>query len=336
MEAKDYVQKLKIKWAIEGDKNSKFFHGIINKKHSQLSIRGVFVDGDWNTDPEVVKDVFKDHFATRFKQPAHGRIKLNFSFPNRLSIDQVADMNRSVSRDEVRVAVWNCDENKSPCPEGYTFEFFRRYWRFIGSDFCSAVECFFESGSFPKGTTSDGLFKGIQIQGSMAISHLFYVDDVVFIGEWFDPNLDNIVKILKCFFLALGLKINIQKSQVLGVGVPRNIVNQAASLIGCAVMQNPFRYLGVMVGDKTDKESTVASMLRSSSVDASYRRSVRDGVERQQWDDLNSVSGSVTISASKDRWVCDMNVDGVFRVKEVRTILDDIFLSSAADATRWV
>nr|GEW01576.1 RNA-directed DNA polymerase, eukaryota [Tanacetum cinerariifolium] len=82
------------------------------------------------------------------------------------------------------------------------------------------------------------------------------------------------------------------------------------------------------------RESTVASELGSSSVDASFRRSVRDGVERQQWDDLNSVSGSVTLSTSKDRWICDLNGDGVFRVKEVRTILDDIFLPSAADDTR--
>nr|GEX82085.1 RNA-directed DNA polymerase, eukaryota [Tanacetum cinerariifolium] len=96
IEGRDYVQKSKIKWAIEGDEKSKFFHGIINKKRSQLSIRGVFVDGDWNTDPEVVKDVFKDHFPTRFKQPAHGRLKLNISFLNRLSTDQVADMDRSV------------------------------------------------------------------------------------------------------------------------------------------------------------------------------------------------------------------------------------------------
>nr|GEV78270.1 RNA-directed DNA polymerase, eukaryota [Tanacetum cinerariifolium] len=87
---------------------------------------------------------------------------------------------------------------------------------------------------------------------------------------------------------------------------------------------------------ETDKESTVASKLGSSSVDASFRRLVRDGVERQQWDDLNSVSGSVTLSASKDRWICDLNGDGMFRVKEVRTILDDIFLPSVADATRWV
>nr|GEY09799.1 RNA-directed DNA polymerase, eukaryota [Tanacetum cinerariifolium] len=36
------------------------------------------------------------------------------------------------------------------------------------------------------------------------------------------------------------------------------------------------------------------------------------------------------------RGFCDLNGDGVFRVKEVRTILDDIFLLFAVDATRWV
>nr|GEY50360.1 zinc finger, CCHC-type [Tanacetum cinerariifolium] len=51
MESKDYIQKSKVTWAIEGDENSKFFHGIINKKMSQLAIRGIFVDGSWCTEP---------------------------------------------------------------------------------------------------------------------------------------------------------------------------------------------------------------------------------------------------------------------------------------------
>ncbi|GKC71426.1 RNA-directed DNA polymerase, eukaryota, partial [Tanacetum coccineum] len=96
---------------------------------------------------------------------------------------------------------------------------------------------------------NDGLFKGLQLQGSVNISHLFYADDAMFIGEWSDSNLRGITSILKCFSLASGLNINIQKSQVMGVGVSSSIVEQAAGLIGCSVMNNSFRYLGVKVGE---------------------------------------------------------------------------------------
>ncbi|GJU02311.1 hypothetical protein Tco_1112649 [Tanacetum coccineum] len=49
--------------------------------------------------------------------------------------------------------------------------------------------------------------------------------------EWSDGNLRSILNILKCFFLASGLQINIHKSQGLGVGVPRHVVDQATSSI---------------------------------------------------------------------------------------------------------
>ena len=45
LENMDNVQKAKVKWSIEGDENSKFFHGIINKKKSTLAIRGMMVNG---------------------------------------------------------------------------------------------------------------------------------------------------------------------------------------------------------------------------------------------------------------------------------------------------
>nr|GEV98347.1 nucleotide-binding alpha-beta plait domain-containing protein [Tanacetum cinerariifolium] len=60
---KDLIQKAKMKWAIEGDENLKYFHGIINIKHLQMAIRRVLIDGEWVMDPpkalieEEVSDV---------------------------------------------------------------------------------------------------------------------------------------------------------------------------------------------------------------------------------------------------------------------------------------
>nr|GEV07216.1 RNA-directed DNA polymerase, eukaryota [Tanacetum cinerariifolium] len=48
---RDVVQKAKVRWAIEGDENSKYFHAIINRKRAHLSVKGVLVDGDWVDDP---------------------------------------------------------------------------------------------------------------------------------------------------------------------------------------------------------------------------------------------------------------------------------------------
>ena len=103
--------------------------------------------------------------------------------------------------------------------------------------------------------SSNGMFRGLCLNGFLSVSHLFYADDAMFIGEWSQDNLENVVKILQCFHVASGLSINIQKSNLLGVGVGRSEVVQAADKIGCLVMGNCFRYLGVMVGDLMNRRA---------------------------------------------------------------------------------
>nr|GEZ20852.1 RNA-directed DNA polymerase, eukaryota [Tanacetum cinerariifolium] len=118
----------------EKDSNSKYFHGLINQKRSQIAIHGVFVDGIWCTNPNKVKEAFFKHFEARFKKPVNHSLKIIFLFSKRLSDVQASDLERRVSRDEIWLAVWNCGENKSPGPDGYSFEFFRKYWNLVVSD----------------------------------------------------------------------------------------------------------------------------------------------------------------------------------------------------------
>nr|GEZ43139.1 RNA-directed DNA polymerase, eukaryota [Tanacetum cinerariifolium] len=474
LDTKVAAQKAKVRWAIEGDENSKLFHGIINKRRSQLAIR---------------------------------------EFPNHLSSDQIGDLDKPISVEEIKVAVWDCGENKSPGPDGYTFEFYRHFWDLISIDFCAAITYFFDHGSFPRGGNSsfialipkvidakfvndfrpisligsvykvvtkilatrlsyviaslvsntqsafiknrhildgpfilsetiawckskkkqalifkvdfakaydfvrwdflldtlqafgfsskwcfwiwgifssnmasilvngspfmefpiacglkqgdplvpflfilvmesvhisvtracnEGIFKGLRIHDSLVLSHLFYVDDAVFIVEWSDENLKNLVRILNCFQLASGLKINMTKSQIMGVGVPLDVLNQGASSIRCATMTLPFKYLGVTVGDQMSRHSawfnvvqkinsrlskwkaktlsvggsltlikavlaSVAFKRGAPSLNESFRRQVRGGIESQKWSELLALYSSVLFSTSANHRICDLN-----------------------------
>nr|GEW14145.1 RNA-directed DNA polymerase, eukaryota, reverse transcriptase zinc-binding domain protein [Tanacetum cinerariifolium] len=143
-----------IKWAIEGDENSKYYHGVLNKKRGRFAIRGVLVDGIWMESPSLVKNEFFDHFKSRFEQPLQNRIQLERDFLNRSTTNQNEDLEREVSKEEIKKAVWDCGIDKAPGPDGFTFDFYRRYWNLIESDVVDAVKWFFQQGTILKGGNS--------------------------------------------------------------------------------------------------------------------------------------------------------------------------------------
>ncbi|GKA72771.1 RNA-directed DNA polymerase, eukaryota [Tanacetum coccineum] len=75
-------------------------------------------------------------------------------FPNTLSSDQRDDLEIEVSNEEIERAVWDCGIDKSPGLDGFTFGFYRRYWKIIESDVVAAVSFFFDQGVFPNGSNS--------------------------------------------------------------------------------------------------------------------------------------------------------------------------------------
>nr|GEZ07400.1 RNA-directed DNA polymerase, eukaryota [Tanacetum cinerariifolium] len=190
------MQKAKIRWAIEGDENSKYFHDIINKKPASLSVKSILVDGDWIDDPDLAKQEFH----------------------------QASELEFLISKEEIRTAVWGCGVDKSPRPDGFTFEFFQKFWDIVGPDFCTAVEWSFEHGNFAK-----------------------------------------------------GMSINIQKSHLLGVGIPESIPELLLDLLD-----------------------------------------------------------SVVLSNVEDKMSWDFNDEGVFLVKDVRSLLDETFLPKTDVPTWWI
>ncbi|GJY94314.1 RNA-directed DNA polymerase, eukaryota [Tanacetum coccineum] len=331
----DTAQNAKITWAIKGDENSKFFLVIVNKKQRHLAIKGIIVEGEWIDNPPRVKAELFNHFANRFSAPDWTRVPFDGQFPRCL----------------------DCGSDKSLDSDGFTFEFFKKFWSIVDGDVIKAVKEFFNSSIFPNGCNSSfialipkvldakhlndfrpisligrqindgplilneiiswckyrkeqslmfkvdfqkafdlvrwdhlddilrklgfgdkwqgdplspflfipvmqslhisfqrlidrGLFTPILIgkDNMIPISHLFYVDDAMFIGTWSCSNVNALMMMLQWFFLASGLKVNVHKSCIYGVGVRLADIKDLADRYGCLANNLPFTYLCVKVG----------------------------------------------------------------------------------------
>ena len=107
-----------------------------------------------------------------------------------------------------------------------------------------------------------GLYSPIMVgDHNVSLSHLLYVDDALFIGVWSKQNMENLVGILHCYYLASGLRLNLGKSNLFGVGVSFTEVERLALLIGCGAAKFPFTYLGLPVGANMSRVKSWDSLM---------------------------------------------------------------------------
>nr|GEV38709.1 RNA-directed DNA polymerase, eukaryota [Tanacetum cinerariifolium] len=401
------AQKTKIKWSVEGDENSRFFHGMLNKKGNQLNIRGVMVDGVWNEKPHD-------------------------------------DLERMVTKEEVKRAVWDCGTDKSPGLDGFTFGFYRQFWLTIendvfgavndfrpisliggiykiiakilanrlvrvlgdivnekaynsvrwdflddvlkkfsfGNKWCDWIQTFLKSSrgsimiigspteefQFCKGlkqgdplspflfilimeslhlsfqrVVDAGLFMGIKLSHLVNLSHMFYVDDAVFVGQWSDSNINTLIHVLDYFYRASGLRMNMSKSKIMGVHVEGRRVKHAASKLGCLTLNTPFYYLGSTIRKRLYGRlllrrfmGKTEAWLSDPSMDYSFRRKTRGGAEQEQLDALMDLVSTVNLVSMSDRWVWTLGSSGEFSVASFRKVIDEKRLPSVCSKTWWV
>lgn len=412
--------KARVRWAIDGDENSKFFHGYINNRNRKNRINGIMVNEQWIEDPMQIKETIFKFYEAKFKESWKSRPKLISPRFRSISGEAARELEKAFTLDEIKKAVWACGSDRAPGPDGFTFKFIQTYWDALCDDIMNFVKFFEQYGLLGKGCNSSfitlapkikdpsvigdyrpisligclykiitktlasrlktvigdligevqsayiegrnildgpiivneiwswakrikkkvllfkvdfdkafdfinweyidsvleqmgfgcrwrkwihgclsssrasvlvngsptkefdiskgvrqgdplspflfiiameginvamaeakekGFFSGIHIPNNGPnISHLLYADDALFIGEWSRPNLKNLARILRCFHVTSGLKVNFNKSQVFGINVQQDEVNIWANILGCGAGTLPFKYLGVPVG----------------------------------------------------------------------------------------
>ncbi|KAJ9538060.1 hypothetical protein OSB04_030793 [Centaurea solstitialis] len=125
-------QKAKVKWALEGDENTKFFHASIKGRARKNLIRGLRLNGIWVEDPN------------KFDKEEGRRPKFFSNKTKEISKDEADFLERPFQEEEVWLAVKACGPNKSPGPDGFNFSFMKRFWNTIKGDVLAALSWFWD------------------------------------------------------------------------------------------------------------------------------------------------------------------------------------------------
>nr|GEX73150.1 putative RNA-directed DNA polymerase, eukaryota, reverse transcriptase zinc-binding domain protein [Tanacetum cinerariifolium] len=169
-ENSNFIQKAKIKWGIEEDENSKFFHATVNQKRRYLSIHGIKHGGHWLTDPSSIKEVFLSFFESKFRRTDVANIVIRSPFYRRIQDDQNVALISPTCEMGIRNAIWDCGSDKSPGPDRFSFALYKKFWDSLKYNIMGFVQEFFKSSSLPRGCNTSFITLILKVHNPMVIT----------------------------------------------------------------------------------------------------------------------------------------------------------------------
>lgn len=141
-------ERSKVKWHLEGDRNTAYFHRVTKIRHTTNLITSIKDGENIITDQNLIANhavnFYKSLFCTNIV--LHDQLLVEEVIPQ-LVIDNTNQMLTMVpSLDEIHSAAFSLNKDSAPGPDGFGAVFFQSYWDIIKSDVEKAVIQFFTSG----------------------------------------------------------------------------------------------------------------------------------------------------------------------------------------------
>ena len=149
-----WKQKSKANYMLLGDTNSRFYHthATIRRNRNQIK-EFVTANSQIISQPSLIAHEITKAFKERFISNSSCHFDMHEDFHLISPIVSSEDNNfliATVSREEIREAVFDLAPDKSPGPDGFPPFFFQKYWVLVDNSVCRAVQAFFHSGHMLK------------------------------------------------------------------------------------------------------------------------------------------------------------------------------------------
>ncbi|XP_071703931.1 uncharacterized protein [Rutidosis leptorrhynchoides] len=112
-------QKARVRWTLEGDENTRYFHSVIRNNYNKTNLRGININGVWNEIPSDIKSKAFRHFKALFEARDTPRLSLeDLDYPS-ITGSEAVSLEAPFTEEEILEAISECGSDKAPGPDGF-------------------------------------------------------------------------------------------------------------------------------------------------------------------------------------------------------------------------
>jgi hypothetical protein len=148
-----WMQRSRIAWLREGDRNTKFFHSKAVWRARKNKIKRLQVDdGNWQTEQGSMGRMATAYFKNLFTaDPGLVADPVLGLFEEKITPDMNEKLCSEFSDKEISDALFQIGPLKAPGPDGFPARFFQRNWGALKEEIIAGVKNFFQTGVMPAG-----------------------------------------------------------------------------------------------------------------------------------------------------------------------------------------
>ena len=151
--------KSRLKWDLQGDSNTKFFHSFASGRRTHNTIWSLEdEEGIVYEDDGPLKELGKSFFAKIFKDEGNTsldhQLKVISLFPRMILPDKSSCLTSQVTITELESALHSFNKDRSPGPDGWPVEFYLHFFNLLGPTLVQMVDYTRTSGYIPSSLNS--------------------------------------------------------------------------------------------------------------------------------------------------------------------------------------
>ncbi|KAL8122327.1 hypothetical protein AgCh_018896 [Apium graveolens] len=140
-------QRSKQLWLQAGDKNTRYFHGVYNTRRLSNTIHRLKNEaGEWVDWQNGLQNLITQFYTELFTAANTNHVEVIEVVSQSITQVDNIELLQEVTKEEVKLALFQMHPDKAPGPDGMTPAFFQKHWEIVGDDMLRMTRHFFSTG----------------------------------------------------------------------------------------------------------------------------------------------------------------------------------------------